>query len=66
MANIEQLMSVGQSCDGYDQLQENAPKAFESSIGGGNCKSCTSCTHFVNGLCDVNLFDKVLTELDQT
>lgn len=61
MASAEQLMSVGENCMGYSPFFEY----FQSSIGAPNTKSCVNCTHFTDGKCDVNLFDKVLTDLDQ-
>jgi len=62
MANIGQMMSVGNSCYGYDPVGEG----FSSSIGASNSKSCSNCRHFVKDKCDIDLFDPVLTSLDQT
>lgn len=62
MANMEQLMHVGQSCPGYEALGSG----FENSIGLENSKSCTNCHNYQGGKCVVNLFDKVLCGLDQT
>lgn len=62
MANIEQMMSVGNSCYGYTPVGGG----FSNSIGSNNSKSCSNCKHFKNDKCDVDLFDPVLTSLDQT
>lgn len=62
MASSELLMAVGENCLGYNAMYEY----FQSSIGAPSAKSCVSCSHFKNGKCDANLFDKVATELEQS
>lgn len=62
MANMEQMMHVANSCPGY-----NATRAgIVSGIGKENGKSCANCDHWENNRCNINLFDEVLTSLDQT
>lgn len=62
MANVEQMMHVANSCPGYNPLAED----FESNIGTENSKSCNNCSNYRDGKCIENLFDRVLTSLDQT
>ncbi|WP_291634454.1 hypothetical protein [Clostridium sp.] len=61
MPNTEQMMHVANSCNGYNSVGTQ----FQSSIGTDFSKSCDNCKHLKNDKCDVNLYDKVLTELDQ-
>ena len=62
MGNIEQMMHVGNSCKGYRAIREG----FTNSIGSDESKSCNNCKYFRNYKCEKNLFDEVLTSLDQT
>lgn len=62
MANIEQMMHVANSCTGYSGIKEG----FVNSIGSDDSKSCTNCKYLRNDKCQKNLFDEVLTSLDQT
>ena len=62
MANVEQMMHVASSCKGYRCIREG----FLNSIGSDESKSCTNCKYFKNDKCIKNLFDEVLTSLDQT
>ncbi len=61
MPNIEQMMHVANSCNGYDSVGTG----FQSSIGTPFSKSCGNCHHLKNDKCEVNLYDKVLAGLDQ-
>ncbi len=61
MANIQQMVSVGNNCLGY----ESKAASFEASIEENNIKSCSNCENFKNNKCVKNLFDRVLTSLDQ-
>ncbi|QAT38839.1 hypothetical protein [Clostridium sp. JN-9] len=61
MASVEQLMSVGENCRGYDPASEY----FQSSVGEPIPRSCSNCNHFTEGRCNIDLFDTVLTSLDQ-
>jgi hypothetical protein len=62
VANIEQMMNVANSCAGYRGIREG----FENNIGSETSKSCTNCRYLRNDKCQKNLFDLVLTSLDQT
>ena len=61
MPNVEQMMHVANSCDGYNSVRTG----FQSSIGTAFSKSCGNCVHLINDKCEVNLYDKVLVALDQ-
>lgn len=60
--NELQMMHVANVCDGYEAIDEG----FVSNIGSYNSKSCSNCKSLVNGECTKDLYDKVLTSLDQT
>lgn len=62
MANMEQMMHVAQSCPGYEPMQSYV----SNTIGAEDSKSCANCHNFHDNKCVVNLFDNVLTSLDQT
>lgn len=62
MANIQQMMHIANSCPGYSPITSEVT----STIGACNSKSCTNCHNLKNDKCVVNLYDKVLTSLDQT
>ncbi len=61
MANVGQMTSVANNCIGYEAVAG----AFESNTESPNTKSCTNCENFKNDRCEKNLFDSVLTSLDQ-
>ncbi|OFI04972.1 hypothetical protein CLOACE_19860 [Clostridium acetireducens DSM 10703] len=62
MSNMEQMMHVANNCIGYEPIYEG----FQSSIGTKLSKSCSNCNNYKEGKCIKNLFDDVLTSLDQT
>ena len=62
MPNSEQMMHVANSCSGYESKGGN----FESNIGTCSSKSCANCKNLEDQKCVKNLFDTVLTSLDQT
>lgn len=62
MASKDQLMMVAVNCPGYKANENNVI----NSIGASNCKSCNNCDNWQNHKCVVNLFDEVLTSVDQT
>lgn len=62
VGNGEQMMHVANSCKGYQAIHQG----FESNIGTDNSKSCVNCKNLKDGLCVKNLFDTVLTSIDQT
>ncbi|MFT5876041.1 MAG: hypothetical protein ACI8WT_005044 [Clostridium sp.] len=55
------MMHIANSCNGYNSVETE----FQSSIGTAFSKSCDNCKHLNNDKCDINLYDKVLTGLDQ-
>ena len=61
-ASLQDMMHVAISCHGYTPIKEG----FVSTIGSEKCKSCRNCENLRNEKCQVNLYDKVLTSLDQT
>ncbi len=61
MPIIDQRMHIGNNCNGYDPVGTE----FQSSIGTPFSKSCDNCHHFKDGMCEIDLYDKVLAGLDQ-
>lgn len=58
-ASKDQLKLVGMTCDDY---------RFDSLIMSTESNmpvSCESCSHWTGSKCDIDVFDKVLTGLDQ-
>jgi hypothetical protein len=62
MARNDQMEHIANSCHGYNPVSSG----FQSNIGTARSKSCQNCEHFKNEKCEVNLYDKVLSSLDQT
>lgn len=62
MANVEQLNYVGRSCPGYEKVNGS----FQSMTSSGDERSCLNCENYKNNKCVINLFDRVLTSVDQT
>ncbi len=60
-ASENQLMMVAVNCPGYDSTESNVT----NTIGAHNSKSCDNCKHWEENKCNINLFDPVLTSLDQ-
>lgn len=60
--SFQDMMHVANSCPGYKAKGEG----FISSIGEKNSKSCMNCEFLKNNKCEKNLYDSVLTSLDQT
>lgn len=63
-ASEDQLIAVGQSCRDF----EARTRGFISSTGSTTAEniSCDECKHWDGEKCRINVFDKVLTSLDQT
>lgn len=57
----EQLMMVAIQCSGYDSLCSNVI----NTVGAENSMSCENCYHWKNHKCSIDLFDPVLTSIDQ-
>lgn len=60
-ASKEQMMMVAVSCPGYEPIKNNVT----NTIGAEDSKSCGNCRNWQDHKCIVNLFDPVLTSLDQ-
>ncbi|KMT23372.1 hypothetical protein [Clostridium cylindrosporum] len=56
----DQLKLVGISCLDYNS--ESLTSSIDEKIG----RSCETCTHWSGERCTIDVFDKVLTGLDQT
>lgn len=63
-ANEDQLIAVGQSCRDF----EPRAQGFISSVRSTAAEniSCEACKNWNGTRCTINVFDKVLTSLDQT
>lgn len=63
MASKEQLRKVALYCDEYN-ANHNSSMRSSTDFYNENFKSCENCTHFTEeGLCDIDLVDKVLSSL---
>lgn len=57
-----QLDAVGKMCPAYKPNE-----SFVDSINNDlDSVSCSTCVHWKKGLCEIDLFDEVLSSLDQT
>ncbi|SNX55108.1 hypothetical protein [Thermoanaerobacterium sp. RBIITD] len=68
MANRDQLRAVGEMCPDFtfdDSLYKNGSTMSINEAGG---RSCEICMHWdtKNQKCKIDVFDDVLTSLDQT
>ncbi|ADL07581.1 hypothetical protein [Thermosediminibacter oceani] len=64
MVSKMQLHAVGEACPGYTYIGDDAVgSSFEDAE---KIVSCETCIHWVRGRCNIDLFDKVLSSLDQT
>lgn len=64
MVSKMQLQAVGETCPGYiysGNVSWMPAEDMEKRI-----VSCETCIHWEEGRCNIDLFDKVLTGLDQT
>jgi hypothetical protein len=59
-ASMDQMKLVGLSCYEYDQREELTSNTLVN-VG----RSCATCDHWTGKECDIDVFDKVLTGLDQ-
>jgi hypothetical protein len=63
MANMDQIIAVGSNCSAFDYDNNSQ---LTSSLEDGR-RSCEQCRHWTEtGKCNIDVFDKVLTGLDQT
>lgn len=60
-ASLQDKMHVANSCTGYEPMSSG----LVSSIGNKDSKSCSNCKHFKSESCEANLYDEVLSSLDQ-
>lgn len=61
-ASSDQLMMVAVNCPGYDPTCNNVT----NTIGAENSKSCDNCHNWKDHRCSIDLFDPVITSIDQT
>jgi hypothetical protein len=61
-ASRDQLMMVAVNCPGYDPTCHGVT----NTIGVENSKSCDNCHHWKDHKCSINLFDPVISSVDQT
>lgn len=61
MVSKMQLEAVGQMCPGYDYIGSDSWVTSSNTDG----VSCETCIHWEDHRCNIDLFDKVLTGLDQ-
>jgi len=62
-ASEDQLTAVAQSCSHFDSRVKSFTSITSASA---ESISCNSCTHWNGTKCTINVFDDVLTSLDQT
>lgn len=63
MVSKMQLHAVGEACPGYTYAGGDDLVSLEE---GKEPVSCENCIHWVHGRCTIDMFDKVLSSLDQT
>ncbi|MCR1898722.1 hypothetical protein NSA47_06915 [Irregularibacter muris] len=61
MVSKEQLMIVGTNCPEYNAINPG----FSATIGGKYSESCENCHYWENNRCQIDVFDDVLTSIDQ-
>lgn len=61
MISKEQLMIVAVNCPKYDGINPG----FSATIGSKYGASCENCHHWQKDRCQVDIFDDVLTSIDQ-
>jgi len=64
MVSKMQLHSVGEMCPGY--LAADDASWMPSTKNSEKDVSCETCIHWEDNRCNIDLFDKVLSSLDQT
>jgi hypothetical protein len=60
MPSTEQLMAVAFNCSDYSPVISSVTSSMNSDI------SCATCANYKNNKCVIDVFDKVLSGLDQT
>jgi len=61
-ASDEQLMAVGQACSFFVNRDSSSNEFNENDYD----ISCEACRHWIEERCKINVFDDVLTSIDQT
>lgn len=61
MGNLYEMIEVAKNCSGYTP----GYNGMQSSTCDLGDKSCKNCTHFRDGVCTINYYDKVVKSLDQ-
>lgn len=64
MTSKMQLHAVGEMCPGYVFIGNTPWMPTQDTS--DRLVSCETCIHWENNKCNVDLFDKVLSSLDQT
>lgn len=68
MASREQLRAVGKMCSDFTFDKSLYNSVIAMSVGNADVKSCEICQHWdvSKQLCKIDVFDNVLTSIDQT
>ena len=64
MANSHQLRSVAQSCPEYTYIG-NLGNGLSAISNENKDVRCDTCIHWENGKCKIDIYDDILTSLDQ-
>jgi len=59
IGSLENMMSVATNCHGYTPTESG----LTSAVGSENCKSCNNCKNLSNNVCQVDLYDEVLSSM---
>ncbi len=65
MASQHQLQSVAQSCPEYTYIG-NLRGGLSALLIENKDVRCDTCIHWENGKCNIDIYDDILTSLDQT
>lgn len=55
LANISQMNAIAENCPKYERI-----------VNENNTKSCKNCLHWSDNDCEINIYNEVLSSLDQT
>ncbi|WP_373897543.1 hypothetical protein ACER0A_012265 [Haloimpatiens sp. FM7315] len=61
MGNMYELMCVGTTCSNF----ESGEDLFMPSIGTSLSKTCSKCNHCKNNYCELNLYDNIVSSIDE-
>ncbi|MDI3540651.1 MAG: hypothetical protein PWP66_189 [Thermosediminibacterales bacterium] len=65
MARPHQLKAVAQSCPEYIYVG-NVRNGLSALLNESTDVRCDTCIHWEDGRCNINIYDNILTSLDQT